>query len=107
MTRVPQTDHEGAELVRILAHRPDMMQTWLGFDAQLMNTGTLPPKLKYKIQMAMAAGGGCEFCRSMIVPTGEDDRKESLAIAFAEFFQADPNGITDAHFEALYEEFTV
>jgi hypothetical protein len=55
----------------------------------------------------MAAGGGCEFCRSMIVPTDEDDIKESLAIAFAQFFQADPGGITDAHFEALYEEFTV
>ena len=37
MARVPLSDAEGAELVRILNHAPGVMDKWLALDAELMN----------------------------------------------------------------------
>jgi alkylhydroperoxidase family enzyme len=106
MPRIPLADIESVEFMRILANRPEVMEKWTALDTATMFQGLLSPNLKYKVQTSLATNGDCEFCRSMIEPMTEDDRKESLAVAFALLCQEDPGGLTDAHYKTLYEEFS-
>jgi alkylhydroperoxidase family enzyme len=106
MARIDGIDPEAPELLGILGHRPDLMQQWMGLDDKLMYEGELSPTLKYKVQMAMSSRGDCEFCRSMVVPQTAEDRRESLAVAFAEMAQEDASSISQAHYDVLLEEFT-
>ncbi len=106
MARIDRIDPQAPELLGILGHSPDLMQQWMGLDGKLMYEGDLSPQLKYKVQMAMSSRGDCEFCRSMVVPQTAEDRRESLAVAFAEMAQEDPGGINQGHYDVLFEEFT-
>jgi alkylhydroperoxidase family enzyme len=106
MARIETADAGAPELLGVLGHRPELMQQWMGLDNLLMYEGALSPSLKYKVQMAMSSRGACEFCRSMVVPQTAEDRRESLAVAFAEMAQEDPTSINGGHYEALAEEFS-
>jgi alkylhydroperoxidase family enzyme len=108
MSRIPLTDQETVEFMRILGHLPELQQKWVELDSTLMFSGTLSPKLKHRVQMALATHAGCRFCESMTEPPPDGyDRKEELAVAFAEMVQSDPQGINQGHFDVLSEEFTV
>jgi alkylhydroperoxidase family enzyme len=105
MARIDAVDPAAPELIGVLGHRPELMEQWMGLDNKLMYEGTLSPRLKYKVQMAMSSRGDCAFCRSMVVPQTAEDRRESLAVAFAEMAQEDPASIGQGHYDALAEEF--
>lgn len=76
-------------------------------DAAARFHGLLDPALKEFMRRATAGEVGCAYCESLGVgePT-TNDRRESLAVAFAKMIAEDPAGISDAQFDVLREEFT-
>lgn len=112
MARIAPAELEGnavqaSLLAGVLARRPDILKAFGRLDATVRFHGLLPTPLKESIRRATAEQVGCEYCRSL----GEyrpnpDDRRESLAVAFAQLIAEDANSITDAEFDVLREEFT-
>lgn len=107
MTRIAPTGEHPVEFMQILGHRPELTEKWVELDSELMFSGALSPRLKHRVQMALATHADCRFCASMVSEPEEYERRESLAVAFAKLCQADPAGVADSHFDALYEEFSV
>lgn len=97
-----------AVLPRVLGRRPEILKAFGRLDAATRFHGLLPGSLKEALRQATANQVGCAYCASL--GTGErpgpQDRRESLAVAFAQLIAQDPAGITDAQFDLLREEFT-
>src|SRR6201999_1079039 len=63
-------------------------------------------KMKESIRRATAGEVGCDYCISLgTYEPDHDDKRESLAVAFALMIADDPKGISDAQFDVLREEF--
>jgi alkylhydroperoxidase family enzyme len=96
-----------AVLARVLGRRPEILKAFARLDAATRFHGTLPGSLKEAVRGATAGQVGCRYCASLSGERpGEADRRESLAVAFAQLVAQDPAGITDAQFDVLREEFT-
>jgi len=68
---------------------------------------TLSPDFKENVRRALSQEVGCRYCASFGTPREEPhDRKESLALGFAEFVVKDHQSIDDSTFDVLREEFT-
>lgn len=94
-------------LARVLGRRPDILKAFGRLDMTIRFRGQLPLELKESVRRATAGSIGCEYCASLGEPRVDDsDRRESLAVAFAQMVAEDPAGITDGHFDVLREEFT-
>jgi len=95
-------------LARTLGRRPEIVKAFARLDAATRFHGLLSPSLKEALRGATAGTVGCRYCASL--DTGrrpsELDRRESVAVAFAQLIAQDPAGITDAQFDVLREEFT-
>jgi alkylhydroperoxidase family enzyme len=111
ITPVP-VDHDGnpvtnSVLARVLGRRPDIAKAFGSLDATIRFHGTLPGSLKEAVRRATAGQVGCAYCASLDAgePPGEVDRRESVAVAFAQLVAEDPAGISDAQFDVLREEF--
>jgi alkylhydroperoxidase family enzyme len=109
--RIAPADLEGnavqrSLLARVLGRRPEILKAFAGLDAAARFHGRLPASMKESIRRATAGQVGCDYCISLgtYVPNPED-RRESLAVAFAQMIAEDPKDITDAQFEVLKEEF--
>jgi len=112
MTRITPAELEGnavqtSLLARVMARRPEVLTAFGRLDAALRFHGLLPTSLKEAVRRATAAEIGCEYCRSLGEPKQDpDDRRESLAVAFAQMIAEDPTDISDAQFDVLREDFT-
>jgi alkylhydroperoxidase family enzyme len=112
MPRIAPADLEGnavqtSMLARVLARRPEILKAFGRLDATTRFHGALPTSLKESIRRATAGEIGCEYCASLgRYEPNPDDRRESLAVAFALLIADDPTEITDAQFDVLREEFT-
>jgi alkylhydroperoxidase family enzyme len=112
MPRVAPAEVEGnavesSLLARVLARRPEILKAFGRLDAAARFHGMLPRELKESIRRATAGEIGCEYCASLgEYQPNPDDRRESLAVAFALLIADDPTEITDAQFEVLREEFS-
>lgn len=94
-------------LARVLGRRPDIAQAFGSLDAAIRFHGRLPGSLKEAVRRATAGQVGCAYCASLDAgaPPQEGDRRESLAVGFAQLVAQDPAGISDAQFDVLREEF--
>ena len=94
-------------LARVLGRRPDIAKAFGSLDAAIRFHGVLPASLKEALRRATAGQVGCAYCASLDggEPPGDADRRESVAVAFAQLVAQDPAGITDAQFDVLREEF--
>lgn len=94
-------------LARVLGRRPEILKAFARLDAAARFHGLLSPELKEAVRRATASEVGCEYCASLgtYEPT-PDDRRESLAVAFARMVADDPTQISDAQFDVLREEFS-
>ncbi|WP_433505241.1 carboxymuconolactone decarboxylase family protein [Pseudonocardia halophobica] len=95
-------------LARTMGRRPEILKAFARLDAATRFHGLLPASLKEALRRATAGEIGCEYCASLDTGDrpGAADRRESLAVAFAQLIAQDPAGITDAQFDVLREEFT-
>jgi AhpD family alkylhydroperoxidase len=96
-------------LARVLSRRPDILAAFAGLDAAIRFHGTLPGSLKEAVRRATAQEVGCAYCASLAhgdEPRPASDRREALAVAFAQLVAEDPAGILDSQFDLLREEFT-
>jgi alkylhydroperoxidase family enzyme len=93
---------------RAMGHRPDLLEAWENLKRVLVGpNSTLSTNLKEEVRRTLAQRTGCQFCASLGLPAGtHSDRKESLAVAFAEAVACDHTAITDAQVKLLLEEFT-
>jgi alkylhydroperoxidase family enzyme len=112
MPRIAPADLEGnavqsSLLARVIGRRPEILKAFGRLDAAARFHGLLPSSLKESIRRATAGEIGCEYCSSLgeYVPN-PDDRRESLAVAFALMIADDPTEISDAQFDVLREEFS-
>jgi alkylhydroperoxidase family enzyme len=93
-------------LARVLGRRPEILAAFGRLDAAARFHGTLSVALKEAVRAAVAEDGGCEYCRSLgAYRPNAEDRRESLAVAFARLVAQDAGAITDAQFDVLREEF--
>jgi alkylhydroperoxidase family enzyme len=93
-------------LARVLGRRPEILKAFAGLDAAARFHGRLPASLKESVRRATAGHVGCEYCISLgTYEPNPEDRRESLAVAFAELIADDPKDISDAQFDVLREEF--
>ena len=112
MTRITPAELEGnavqtSLLARVMARRPEVLSAFGRLDSALRFHGLLPTSLKEAVRRATAAEIGCEYCRSLGEPRPNPaDRRESLAVAFAQMIAEDPMDISDAQFDVLREDFS-
>ena len=93
-------------LARVLGRRPEILKAFAGLDAATRFHGRLPAKMKESIRRATAGEVGCDYCISLgTYEPNHEDKRESLAVAFALMIADDPKGISDAQFDVLREEF--
>ena len=112
--------------MRILAHRPDIMEPFLNFYMALQQQGMLEIKLVELVRMAIAQINQCSTCLSgqyaeaveagvtqelvNALPYAEHDERftprEQAAIAFAKRMARDHWTINDDDFGVLYEHFS-
>lgn len=109
MTRIPPSELGDTTADRILGHRPELLAAWDALKHALVgSSSTLSPELKEQVRRTLALHSGCEFCASLGRPAAEQpNRKDSLAVAFAEAVAVDHAAISDAQLEVLLEEFTI
>jgi alkylhydroperoxidase family enzyme len=94
-------------LARVMGRNPDILRAFGRLDTTIRFKGRLPMALKEAVRDATASRTGCAYCAS--ISSGPrpdaDDRRVSLAVAFAELVADDPAGIDDASFDVLREDF--
>jgi alkylhydroperoxidase family enzyme len=111
VARIAPADLEGnavqsSLLARVLGRRPEILKAFAGLDAATRFHGRLPAKMKESIRRATAGEVGCDHCISLgTYEPNHEDKRESLAVAFALMIADDPKGISDAQFDVLREEF--
>lgn len=111
--------------MRILAHRPDIMKSFLSFYMTLQQEGMLELKLVELVRMAIAQVNQCSTCLSgqyeaavqagvtqdlvNALPYAEQsdsfERREQVAIGFAKKMARNHWDVNDDDFAALYQEF--
>jgi len=96
-------------LARVMGRCPDVLEAFGRLDATIRFNGRLGGELCEAVRRATASRVGCEYCASLgerePPPPGPDERRIGLATAFAELVAEDPDGVTDAQFDVLREEF--
>ena len=93
-------------LARVLGRRPEILQAFGRLDATVRFHGLLSPSLKEAIRRATAGEVGCAYCQSLgAYEPDPDDRRQSLAVAYALMITDDPTAISDAQFDVLRSEF--
>ncbi len=112
MARIAPAELEGnavqaSLLAGVLGRRPDILKAFGRLDATVRFHGLLPTSLKESIRRATAEQVGCDYCRSLgTYQPNPEDRRESLAVAFAQLIAEDPKQITDEQFDVLREDFS-
>ena len=112
MARIAPAQLEGnavqaSLLAGVLGRRPEILKAFGRLDAAVRFHGLLPTSLKEAIRRATAEQVGCDYCRSLgAYRPNPEDRRESLAVAFAQLIAEDPKAITDEQFDVLREDFS-
>ena len=111
--------------MRVLAHRPDIMKSFMAFYIPLQVEGRLNRKLIELVRFAIAQINQCSAClcaryedsiadgltEELIAALPDHERsdlfteREKAAIAFAKKMAADHYSVHDADFERLYRSF--
>jgi alkylhydroperoxidase family enzyme len=108
LPRVPLSARGETTADQVMGHRPDLLEAWESLKRVLVGpTSTLSPNLKEEVRRTLAQRTGCQFCASLGLPAStHSERKESLAVAFADAVARDHTAISDAQVDLLFEEFT-
>ena len=93
---------------KLIGHNPEILTKWNELERTLFTTTALEGDLLEQVRRILAFGNGCEYC---MVKGGRpefdsENRRISLATAFAELFAMDHKSIMEAHFSILKEVFT-
>lgn len=109
MPRVPPSALGETTADRVMGHRPELLEAWENLKHALLGpSSTLAPRLKEEVRRTLAQRTGCPFCVSLGRPHEDhDNRKESLAVAFADAVALDHTAISEAQVRLLLDEFTV
>jgi alkylhydroperoxidase family enzyme len=107
MPRIPLSNIEGNVYERLMGHRPEILKAWFNLDTTMRFSGALGSELKEEVRRSLAPGVGCVFCASL----GDEaalhaDRKEALAVGFAQMVLEDWRSIDESAFDRLKNDFT-
>ena len=108
MPRIPPSTLGTTTADRVMGHRPELLAAWdnlkHAFDGP---STTLSPQLKEEVRRTLAQRTGCRFCASLGAPAEvHPDRRQSLAVAFADGVADSRTEISDAQARLLLDEFT-
>jgi alkylhydroperoxidase family enzyme len=93
-------------LARVMGRNPEILRAFGRLDTTIRFKGRLPVELKEAVRRATAGGVGCEYCASLGAPKASyEDKRTSVAVAFAQLVADDARGINDGMFDVLREEF--
>jgi uncharacterized peroxidase-related enzyme len=104
-------------MTRVMANAPSVLEGYLGLSGALAG-GTLPPKLREQIALAVGEHNGCQYCVSAHTAIGkltgltdkeiEEARetrahsaKDQAALEFTRLLAANRGRVADADFESL------
>jgi len=109
MSRVAPSELGESTADRVMGHRPELLEAWQNLKHALLGpSSTLSPQLKEEVRRTLAQRTGCRFCASLGPPAEDhENRRESLAVAFANAVAYDHTAISDAQVKLLHDEFTV
>lgn len=108
MPRIPLSNSAGDPYYRLIGHRPEILTAWAALDVAFLGaSSTLSVHLKEEVRKVLAQEVGCRYCASLGLPGRESlDRRESLAVAFAEMVVKDHQGIDQGTIDVMREEFS-
>jgi alkylhydroperoxidase family enzyme len=93
-------------LARVMGRNPEILKAFARLDTTIRFKGRLPMELKEAVRRTTAGNVGCEYCVSLGAPKDSyEDRRTSLAVAFAQLVADDPKNVDDGLFAVLREEF--
>lgn len=92
---------------QLLGHNITILQNWEALESAFFDHTELNPALLEQIRRVLAFGNQCQYCMAKGKPNEvKQDKRESLATAFAELFTLDHLSINDGHFDVLREAFS-
>lgn len=106
MTRIDLSEYGNSPFEKLLGHNKDILDKWGELETIFFTKTKLSANLLEQVRRTLAFGNECEYC---MVKGGkavvDDDKKVSVAVAFAQLFADNHKSITDEHFIILKEEF--
>jgi len=107
MTRIKLSDNGNSPFEKIIGHNQKVLSKWNDLEMVLFQETELDENLLEQIRRTIAFKNECEYCmvKGGKPSISKDERKISIACAFAELFATDHKSITNEHFEILKENF--
>lgn len=107
MTRIKLSAYGNSAFEKLIGHHKIVLDKWIDLEVALFTTTNLDENLLEQVRRTIAFENECEYC---MVKAGRpdfdpDEKKISVATAFAQLFAFDHKSINDSHFELLKEEF--
>lgn len=93
---------------RLLGHNPTILEAWNSLEHVLFNQNSLEQDLLEQVRRTLAFSHECEYC---MVKAGKPqishrNKRQSIAIAFADMVANDHTSISKAQFDTLRQVFT-
>ncbi|MCL4536609.1 MAG: carboxymuconolactone decarboxylase family protein [Nitrospirae bacterium] len=107
MPQISFSENGQTPFEKLLGHNPEILRHWANLENVFFTKTNLSPELLEQVRRTLAFGNKCEYCMAKGKPNEiHKDKRESLAIGFAQLFVQDYISITDSQFDILREEFT-
>lgn len=107
MPRISFSENGQTPFEKLLGHNPEILRHWANLENVFFTKTNLSPELLEQVRRTLAFGNKCEYCMAKGKPNEtHKDKRESLAIGFAQIFAQDHLSITDSQFNILKKEFT-
>lgn len=106
MTRIKFSKYGTSPFQKLIGHNEKILNSWISLKYSVLMVSTLDRELLEQIRRTLSFGNNCEYC---MVKDGEPNnikknKREQIAIAFAELFSLDHKSINNEHFLILKEE---
>lgn len=107
MPRNEFSEYGNSPFEKLIGHNKAILDKWIELENVIFSESTLSSELLEQVRRTLAFGNECEYCmvKGRKPNIDKEDKKKSVAKAFAEMFVLDHKSISDGHFDMLKEEF--
>ncbi len=106
--RIELSENGNSPFEKLIGHNNEILQKWIELELAVFNNSSLSNNLLEQVRRTLAFGNECEYC---MVKGGKPkfnkgQKREQIAIAFAEMYALDHKSIVESHFSTLKEVFS-
>jgi alkylhydroperoxidase family enzyme len=108
MSRIPLSTVGSTPLERVMGHAPHVLTPWLQLEDAFYSRQILPADLLEQVRRTLALGHGCQYCQAYAGPpdASHSDLRTSVAVAFAQLFAQDHQGIGESQLAVMRQHFS-